>query len=308
MEFALNKNDRKLLVSIAEHKVLTVKQISGISQRSCPVVRRRIRVLEMEGLIILKMHGYGRSRGRPEDLIFLTEKGAALLEDGRIPSGNAGTQDKADDPFSLDHLLLINWFRIHLLQIERLLPQVSVHYLSPNSNPLALNTGDNFSFSERIPVGNRPEKFIQFIPDGVFSIKSKGPEEKTLLFFLEADMGTETIAGTNQNPKDIRQKVLNYQELFRSGSYKRYEGVFNSKLNGFRLLFLVNSPARLTSLSRLVREMPPSDFIWLTAQQRMFSSGLSAKIWTRGGRNDEPPQSILGPKIACDLPLFNSNA
>jgi hypothetical protein len=32
-------------------------------------------------------------------------------------------------------------------------------------------------------------------------------------------MGTETIASTNQNHKDIRQKILRYQGLFRSGNY-----------------------------------------------------------------------------------------
>ena len=127
-------------------------------------------------------------------------------------------------------------------------------------------------------------------------------EKKTLLFYLEADMGTETLASTSRDPKDIRQKILNYQTLFRSRLYKRYEAVFKSKLNGFRLLFLVNSEPRLISLCRLIREMPPSDFIWLTDQGKMFSRGLAAKIWARGGRNEDPPQSILGPRLACELP------
>jgi len=300
-----NKNDRNFLSSVAEYKLLTVKQLSAISQKSCQVIRKRMRTLEMEGLIITKMHGYGHARGRPEDVILLTEKGAKLLHNDRIPSGHATfSSDKAEDSFSLGHLLLINWFRIHLLQIERVIPQLSVQYLGSNSNALSRNREDGFSLIERIPADQKSEKFIEFIPDGVFSIKSKGLEEKTLLFFLEADMGTETIASMDRDHKDLRQKVLNYQTLFRSGTYKRYEGVFNSNLNGFRLLFLVNSPARSASLCRLVQEMQPSDFIWLVDQQRMFSSGLSAKIWARGGRNDKPPQSILGEKLACELPLI----
>ena len=117
-------------------------------------------------------------------------------------------------------------------------------------------------------------------------------------------MGTETIASQDRRPNDIRQKILNYQTLFRTDEYKRYEGLFDFRLNGFRLLFLVNSPARLISLCRLVREMPPSDFIWLTEQQQMFSHGLSARIWARGGRNEDLPQSILGPELACELPLL----
>ena len=117
-------------------------------------------------------------------------------------------------------------------------------------------------------------------------------------------MGTETIASQDRNPKDIRQKVLRYQNLFRSGNYKRYESDFDSKFNGFRLLFMVNSEARLISLCRFAREMPPSDFIWLANQGKMFSHGLSAQIWARGGRNEEPPQSILGPGLSCEFPLW----
>ena len=107
-------------------------------------------------------------------------------------------------------------------------------------------------------------------------------------------MGTETIASMDRGHKDIRQKILNYQTLFRSGVYKGYERVFGAQLNGFRLLFLANSIPRLTSLCRLVREMPPSDFIWLADQEKMFSYGLAAKIWARGGRDEGAPQSILG--------------
>ena len=110
-------------------------------------------------------------------------------------------------------------------------------------------------------------------------------------------MGTETRASLDRNPGDIRQKILNYKALFRAGHYKRYEGIFESTYKGFRLLFLVNSPSRLVSLCRLVQEMPPSDFVWLTEQNQMFSQGLAANIWVRGGKNNNSLQSILGPQL-----------
>ena len=300
MTSTITKNDRELLASIGEHKALTVKQLSILSQRSSQVVRRRMRTLIEEELIITEIHGYGRDRGRPVDLIFLTEKGASLLSKEGISPGYF--TDKAEIPLSIDHLLLVNWFRIHLLQIEKSLPQIIVHYLTPNSP-----TRDNTSLSKTHSASNGPDRTTEFIPDGVFSITSKGIEKKTLLFFLEVDMGTETLASMNRNRNDIREKVLRYQALFRSGNYKRYEGVFDSKFNGFRLLFLANSTARLSSLCRLVREMPPSDFIWLTDQEKMFSHGLSAKIWARGGRNEDPLQSILGPGLSCEIPLMDTD-
>ena len=304
MAFNPNKNDLALLASIAEHEVLTVGQLSALSQRSRQVVRRRLRILESEGIIVAKERGYGRSKGRPESLIFLTENSAMLLKDKEILSNNvACTTNKTVDSIFVSHELLINWFRTHLIQMERLIPQLFVNYLSPGFQSLAPTKGDCPPLLERVRTKNSQKEFIEFIPDGVFSITNE-EISKTLLFFLEVDMGTEIIASMDRGPKDIRQKILNFQALFHSSHYKRYEHMFNSILNGFRLLFLTNTASRLATLSRLVKEMPPSDFIWLTDQESMFTHGVSAEIWAKGGRYDDPPRSILGPKLACETPVL----
>ena len=304
MTFNPSKNDLSLLASIAEHKLLTVGQLSALSHRSRQVIRRRLRVLESEGIIVTEDRDYGRSRGRPESLIFLTEDGAMLLKDKGILSNNAAcTTNKTVDSIFVAHELLINWFRIHLIQMERLIPHLSVNYLSPGFQSLAPTKGDRPPLLERVRTKNSQKEFIEFIPDGVFSITNE-KISKTLIFFLEVDRGTEIIASMDRGPKDIRQKILNFQALFHSSHYKRYEHIFNSILNGFRLLFLTNTASRLATLSRLVKEMPPSDFIWLTDQERMFTNGVSAEIWARGGHYDNPPQSIFGPRVACEAPVL----
>jgi len=83
---------------------------------------------------------------------------------------------------------------------------------------------------------------------------------------------------------------------------KKYEGILKSNLNGFRLLFLTNTTSRFTALCGLTQELRPSDFVWLTDQKKMFSDGLSGNIWARGGRNNDPPQSIVGPSLAWESP------
>jgi hypothetical protein len=202
-----NKNDRTLLAAIAEHRILTVKQLSTLSQRSCQVIRRRVRDWAREGLIITKTHVYGRGRGRPEDIILLGEKSLALFAEERIPSVNRAGE-RPEDTSCLDHRLLTNWFRIYLLQIERCIPQISVKYLNQNLPPLFENGNESTLQLERISTDKKSRKFIEFIPDGVFSITYRGAEKKTLLFFLEVDMGTETIASMDRGQKDIRQKIL----------------------------------------------------------------------------------------------------
>ena len=76
------------------------------------------------------------------------------------------------------------------------------------------------------------------------------------------------------------------------------ESVWSCNLKGFRLLFVTKTPLRLRALCKLVREMSPSDFIWLTDQEKIFKHGLADSIWTRGGDESQPPQSILNTKMA----------
>jgi hypothetical protein len=213
--------------------------------------------------------------------------------------------EKTINTLPIDHNLLVTWFYIHSLEVERALLKLSIHTLIPNFSSMKRN-GNIESFPDScIQVENEDGETFQFIPDAVFLIKNK-KTQKELLFFLEVDMGTEPISTMERSSRDIRQKIINYQTLFRSGHYKTFEEIFKANFNGFRLLFLVNSAARLASLSRLVEEMPPSDFIWLTNQERMFSDGLSAEIWVRGGKIDHPPQSIIGPNLATQTPVLDS--
>jgi len=102
------------------------------------------------------------------------------------------------------------------------------------------------------------------------------------------------------------KKLLNYQECFRENRYKPYEKIWDCALEGFRLLFLTTTEARLASICSLIQSMPPADFIWVTTMGRMFSHGLSGRIWVRGGRRNAPEESILGSESACLAPIMAS--
>ena len=299
----ITKKDIELLSHIYRFKTVTVFQLAALTDRSEQVIRRRLRSFFEKGLIS-KMKGYGRSRGRPEDILCITETGHnVLLLQGILEDKSPFSEEYISNPVFVYHDLLINWFYIHLLHIEKTIPKISVQYLSLNLKQLSQKSTDCHPLLERIPDKSNSEKFIEFFPDAVFSIKNS-KTKKALLFFLEADRGKEVLASMNRGQKDIRQKFINYQNLFRSNHYKRYEKVFDDKFNGFRLLFIANTTSRFSALCRLVQAMPPSDFIWLTDHERMFAQGLSAKIWSRGGKKDGFPQSILGPKLACTCPLI----
>jgi len=300
----LSKGDKDILSLIAVYRVLTVNQLAAITQRSRAVIRRRLRFLSKQNLSVRSVRGFGRGPGRPEEIVLLTEDAAKNLKKEGLLLKNAPLfTPKSVKSISVDHELLVNWFYIHLVQMEASIQELSTR---PHAPRIVLKHQEEIHgfVDPRIQIGTGDES-IEFIPDGIFSVSHKGAG-KSLLFFLEVDMDTESVAGLNRSPKDIRQKILNYQTIFRSGHYKRYEKCLGSNFNGFRLLFMANNSARLGTLSRLVQEMPPSEFIWLTDQERMFSYGLSGEIWFRGGKMGRGPESIIGSRLNTPSPVIDS--
>jgi DNA-binding Lrp family transcriptional regulator len=298
MAFRMNPNDYRILESIADYRILTPTQIAALYQKSRQVVWRRLRVLENEGFIQTVKCELGQSRGRPESLLGLTEKGLDILKEQGVICG--------DTPYERvnaaliqcpNHQLLLNWFRIHLSQVEKVLPQISVRVMVHNSPflPKAPNGGPLITDLSAVP--GTGEKGVRFTPDAVFGT-SDSCASKTCLFFLEVDCSTETMASPRRYVTDIRQKIINYQGYFRSLKYKRYEEVLKCKLKGFRLLILTNNLSRLAALCRLIQEIRPSDFVWLTEYNRLVSKGVSGRIWAKGGNLHGAQQSILG-SLCC---------
>jgi hypothetical protein len=302
MASRMNPNERKILDSLAEYRILTPAQIAAFHQRSKQVIWKRLRILEKEGLIQVIKHELGRSRGRPESLFGLTKRGVHTLKDeGLVRTDISSEKIDAASIRCMDHQSLLNWFRIHLHHVEKAIPRVQTKTLAHSSPFLPKDPNGRIFITDYAPVPDSNAKGVKFTPDAVIGL-SDTMASKTCLFFLEVDCASETMASPKRDTTDIRQKIINYQWYFQRCKYKRYEQVFKCKLNGFRLLFLTNSLGRLTALCQLVQEMQPSNFIWLTECKRLFREGVSANIWAAGGDLQGHQESILG-SICCRAPL-----
>lgn len=300
-----NIGDITILSVIAEYKFSTTKQLSILCQRSIPVIRRRLRDLSEKGLVAIQERVFGEKVGRKEYVIIITDKGLKILKDKGILSLYANyITNKTSDIVFIEHDLLVNWFLIHLILIERINQRFKVFLLTKSSHHLTQIDADHPLTMECFSNYDKSGVPHTIIPDGVFTITDK-KSKKALLFFLEVDMGTETLASPTQSPRDIRQKVNNYQMLFKHGIYKRYNNIANCKLNGFRLLFLTSTLNRMESICRLIQSIPPSDFIWVTNQQQIFNKGVAAEIWARGGQYKKKLESILTERLAFKTSIIN---
>jgi DNA-binding PadR family transcriptional regulator len=194
-----------------EYRTLTPTQITTFYQKSRQVVWRRLRILEKEGLIQTIRYEFGRGRGRPESLLGLTEHGVEILiEKGLIGKDVPYEKILVDGPFCLDHQLLLNWFRIHLNQVKKVVPMIRIKFLAHNSPFLPQGPNRRIFITDYSPVPDSGEQGIKFTPDAIFSI-SDSIADKTCLYFLEVDRGTETVASPRRDMSDIRQKIINYQ-------------------------------------------------------------------------------------------------
>jgi hypothetical protein len=303
MTFRPQKEDYEFLKCLAEYRILSASQLAAGFHKSGQIIRRRCRTLGREGLVQATRNEFGRNFGRPESLYGLTERGVNILrENGLI--GRDILYDNAG-PISnraIDHQLLMNWFRIHLNEVDKIEPRPTLKFWAYNSPFVPRKPDGSIITMDYSPIGRKTVREVKFTPDAVF-VLTNAARDKSLLFFLEVDCGTETLASPQRDMSDIRQKILNYQWYFQSLRYKRYEGAFNVPfLHGFRVLFLARTTGRLVALCKLTQEMDPSGFIYLSEQQRLFEDGVFAKIWVRGGNLQVVQRSIIG-RLHCRIPL-----
>ena len=135
--------------------------------------------------------------------------------------------------------------------------------------------------------------------------------DKSLLFFVEIDRGTENLMNPDRNCHgDISGKIINYMYYWASDAYKQYEQVWNCKFHGFRVLFVANNTKNCARLCRVVSNFGDhNDFVWVTDIEALFNSGIGGYIWYPGGQRSSQPDSIVG-KLAfdCSFPKIKYNA
>ena len=280
----INKNDYGLFRLLVEYRLLTVTQLSILTRKNRQGVYRRLAELRHAGLIAAR-EIYGNKKGRPEKAFFVTEAGFKCL--GR-KDGNPSMKFTDIDGNSIKHLghqMLLNRFRVALNKTQEQIENLEANILT-------------YDIAHSIQTDTQNNQFVQFIPDAVFVLKDRA-RNRSVLFFLEVDCSTEAIASPRRSSNDLRQKIFNYQVYFASRRYKRFENVFGTSLDGFRLLVLANTEQRFAAICRIVREMSSDklgadvDFVWATHQELLFALGIDTRAWIKGGNARSPHDSIF---------------
>jgi len=292
-----------MLSVIADYRLMSATQLSiffGITKQA---VWKSVRKLSSCCLIKESQKEFGCSRGRPEVLYGLTELGVQELRNKGIL--NQDPHNKmvfADNLQAVEHQILQNWFRLHLVEANRQ-NKVLFEEIPTNSSLYWKNNAHKKLYYDCQSFKTPKGKEITLIPDLVMRTVDRG-SGKSLLFFVEIDRGTENLKGPDPTYQgDITGKIINYMYNWGGEIYKLYEQVWKCKFNGFRVLFMANTPKNSTRLCDVVSPLGDRcNFVWITDIEAMFDTGIAGPIWYAGGVRSSYRESILD-SLAFDSPI-----
>jgi hypothetical protein len=298
----LQKADTEYFLVLAEYRVLTAAQLALLFRCNEVALRKRLRKLNTAGFVEIVTRGGTAARGRPEQAYCLTEAALDYMRGTRILRHDLkGGGLRSISLGQIEHQLLINAVRIQCIQMHWLIPQITVRFWEAgSSDPPVTPEGRPLTVQERFISSDPEVAEVEYTPDGVIAM-THAEARKTILFFLEADTGTQSLISDSRSTADVRQKLMNYSSCLQQGVYRRYEDVLQAQLRGFRLLLATTNAARFSGLCRLTHKMGSCDFVWISWLQQLQEQGLWAPIWARGG-DGGTPESILGTLMPTPCP------
>ena len=285
--------DLDLLRVLAEFRLATTPLLARRLGTSEQMIRRRCLELTQDGLIKAIPRNPGQGRGRPKLVYSLTSKGVQPLVTAKLlPASLLASQVTGENVERMaEHQLVLNWLALNTANIAKMGDQFTVRFISSTSPFHVTNAGSTI-LRDKVEFPDGSE--IPFTPDAAICITHK-TLKKSLLFFLEVDMGTETVADPKHTSNtDIRRKIIVYRTYLGRRGYKRYasQDLFNAQFTGFRLLLISATVQRCETLSRLVRALPPSNFVWVAEFSAIADKSFVEPVWAIGG-HDGPKHSLL---------------
>jgi DNA-binding MarR family transcriptional regulator len=277
----LTEMQRDLLETLATHQLATAEQLAQITGRNVVSTRRQIRELEARGMLDTSA-GVAGKRGR-------SAKTVALSVRGRRAIGCPKPREAPDKATHAVHSLMESEIAAAALAAARRWPELELRFLRSvrvNVDTSRLRQRGSLTIGDLI------------IPDATFVLMRRR-DSKRLLFFVEADTGTESLVSGSPEASDIRSKVIRYQAAFASESYRSATPEYADAIRGFRVLIVTQSESREASLCRLLRALKPTDFVWVARLDAVVAEGFDGMIWAAGGQMDGGRRTLFRRSCAA---------
>ncbi len=287
--FRLTKRDKAIVEDVYTHRLLTTNQIHALhfaprGQRQHPVssrCRKRLRILEQKGYLQRRRQPTTPEEGRKPDIFFLWKAAVNLLAVGyRLEPENILWKPRYNKLTwsNIRHQRKTNDIRVAVEVTAKWLDITVVNWLDDRSIKSREMKAQVKIVGAR---GNRIDALL--IPDGYGHLQYRraNKELRNTHFFVEADLGSETV-GT------FARKIERYLALWQSGQYQaKYQ------TNILRVLTVTTSQRRLNNLKKRAEKLGAANWFWFTTFDTLFldDTVLTDAIWHVAGQ--EKPYAII---------------
>ncbi len=256
---------------LAEYHRLTsvmISELTGYSQvKRCREALKALADASPPFVKRVAFHPLHAKVGRAQYIYSLAKRGVEELSSSISDHGSPCKQPRISG-YQLAHILAINEFRLHMRYACHQRADITcVGILTEYHGSAGVITVPRRLIEEQVsPEYAKP---VLFVPDIVFVLERS---EKRALFFVEVDLGTESI-------KLLTEKVLAYDQYFCSEGFKRYSELYKYRFQGFRLLF-VGSMRRLKRLFESLKKADAClEYVWATDKNLLGHNTFWDPLW-----------------------------
>lgn len=253
---ALTARDVMIILSVYENRFLRRDQIQRLHFTDASVTACCVRLKKLHDNRFLDRVGRPAASIKTQAVYALNKRGAdvvaAALELNRHKIRWSRASNRVEW-FFMEHTLAVSEFKVCL----------DVALASRREEIFFYQRGDR-SHLRRISVSEAKKKYFVVAPDAFFGIQSGRGKH---IFFLEVDMGTETLSR-------FAEKVVAYKRYWKSRQYTEEYG-----FNHFRVLTVAESERRLANLRRVTGETGGQRMFLFTTIQAIQKESSPGNIW-----------------------------
>lgn len=254
---AITDRDKAIIIFVYENRFLRRDQIQRLffSDASLPACNMRLKKLYEHKFLdrLFKPVAVGSSQA----VYALDKRGAQVVSSFfQIPISQVN--------WSRDHNRVEFLFMEHTLAVSEFKISLDLALFKLSNTRLTFYRRGDKSLVSRVPDPNAKKKYLVVSPDAFLGIKDLGGNS---YFFIEADLGTETLSR-------FAEKIIAYKQFWKLGQYTEKYGYRN-----FRVLTIAESDRRLTNLIDVTRKAGGKNMFLFTTFKDMNDYTPLGRIW-----------------------------
>lgn len=254
---ALTERDKAIILAVCVNRFLRRDQIQRLffAESSLPACNMRLKKLYEHHFLdrLYKPVAVGSSQA----VYALDKRGANLISqilEVPVARVNWKRDHNRVEFLFMEHTLTVSEFKINLdMALKNRTNRDLIFYQRANKTLVA-----------RVPDPRAKKKYLIVSPDAFFGIQARSGKS---YFFLEADLGTETLAR-------FAEKIIAYKHYWKSGQYTDKYG-----FKHFRVLTVAETERRLANLIDATGKIGGKNMFLFTTFDQVSATTPLGRIW-----------------------------